>query len=403
MFLVPGAQGWNVVRMGGADGAWNVQFAATLDETIPLLNGTGNVVLGLPVNAVLAQRLRLPTVEEAEFPEMVRIQIEKALPYPPEEVTSDFEIIEQTEEGSVVSAVAVHNEKLSELAAPLLARGIIPTQVTVYAAQRAATHAAAGRAFLLYLENQALVCAISEEGKIGFTGFLDGADTAQLQRDLPQLALSAELQGIDTAFPVVLLDESLYELRETVQDLFVSRPDLMGIEAPPAATKLNLLPESWRHRRAELVRQAQWKKRLIWAGAVYGAVLLLLGAYALVLRIQVGALDRRIARDEPKTAFVKVTEAKWKALSPGIDPHYYPIEVLLHIFESLPADVQITQYNQSARQISLDGEAPNAALAYEFADKVKKHPELKGFQFEMAAPRILPNEHAQFRLEGKPK
>ena len=104
------------------------------------------------------------------------------------------------------------------------------------------------------------------------------------------------------------------------------------------------------------------------------------------------------------TAFIKKTEAKWKALSPAIDPHYYPIEVLQHLFESLPsADVQITQFNQSARQISADGEAKSTAQAYEFADKVKKNPALQTFQFDMAAPRILPNEHAQFRLEGKPR
>jgi hypothetical protein len=28
---------------------------------------------------------------------------------------------------------------------------------------------------------------------------------------------------------------------------------------------------------------------------------------------------------------------------------------------------------------------------------------LRVFQFDMAAPRILPNDHAQFRLEGKPR
>ena len=44
-----------------------------------------------------------------------------------------------------------------------------------------------------------------------------------------------------------------------------------------------------------------------------------------------------------------------------------------------------------------------ALLAYQFAEKVKKSPDLQMFQFEMAAPRILPNDHAQFRLEGKPR
>ena len=76
----------------------------------------------------------------------------------------------------------------------------------------------------------------------------------------------------------------------------------------------------------------------------------------------------------------------------------------MHISESLPsADVRITKFDQSARQVAVEGEANTAALAYQFADKVKKNPDLKMFQFEMAAPRILPNDHAQFRLEGKPR
>ncbi len=406
VYLLPAAHGWSVVRAAapGNNGSWDVSPAATLEETIPLLNGTQNLILGLPANAVLAQRLRLPTVEAAEFNEMVRIQIEKALPYSTEEVTTDFEVIEQNEESSVVAAIAVHNEKLSELVAPLLARGIIPSQVTVYAAQRAATHAAAGRAFLIYPEAESLVCAISEEGKIGFTRSLENADAAQLQRDLPQLALSAELQGIDTSFSLVLLDESLLELREVVQGMFVSWPDLIAVETPPALTKLNLLPDAWRRRRTELARQVEWKKRLIWAGAVYAAIFLLFAVYVMVIGFQAGRLDRRIAKDEPKVAFIRQTEAKWKALAPAIDPHFYTIEVLLHLFESLPsADVQITTFQQSARQLSVDGEAPSAALAYQFADKVKNNPGLQNFQFEMAAPRILPNDHAQFRLEGKPK
>jgi hypothetical protein len=80
------------------------------------------------------------------------------------------------------------------------------------------------------------------------------------------------------------------------------------------------------------------------------------------------------------------------------------VEILLHLYESLPSqDVRITTYNQSARQISVDGEANTAALAYEFADKVKKNGPLQIFLFNMSDPRILPNGHAQFRLEGRPK
>lgn len=406
VFLLPAARGWTVIRTSVAEnnGTWDVFTADTLEETVPLLNGSENLILGLPASVILAQRLRLPVVEDADFEAMVRIQIEKALPYSSEEVTTDFEVIEQTEEGSVVSAVAVHNEKLSELVQPLLARGIIPSQVTVYAAQRAATHAAVGRAFLIYPEAEALVCVISEEGKLGFTRSFAGADPAQLQRDLPQLAISAELQGINTSFPLVLLDESLFEMREMVEGLFVNRADMIAVEAPPASTKLNLLPDAWRQRRAELARLREWKKRLLWAGGAYAAVLLFFAAFVMVLRFEAGRLQRQVVKDEPSVSFIRQTEAKWKALSPAIDPNYYPIEILLQLFQSLPsADVQITTYQQSARQLSVDGEAQTAALAYQFFEKVKQNPGLQTFQFEMAAPRILPNDHAQFRLEGKTK
>lgn len=375
-----------------------------LDEAAGLLVAGDDIVLGLPIDAVLAQRLRLPTVDPSEFGEMVRIQVEKTLPYPPEEVTSDFEVIEQSETDSVISAVAVHNQKLTELASPLLKRGHIPRQVTVYAAQRAASHAADGRALLIYPEGAKLVSAISENGKISLTRTLQGREPAELQRDLPQLALSAELQGISSSFPNVFLDESCLPLRDTVESIFAQKPELMGSEAPPAAVKLNLAPESWKAQRLAIVRQAQWRQRLLWAGGAYAAIFLLFALYVVIIHWRVGHLAKAIAHDAPRVDFIKATEAKWKALAPAIDPHYYPVEVIFHLFQSRPnEDVQITVYDQTARSISVQGEAPTAALAYQFAEKVKKNPDLRAFAFDMGPPRILPDGHAQFRLEGKPK
>lgn len=376
----------------------------TLDEAVPLLKAEDDLVLSLPVAAVLAQRFRLPTVDPSEFPEMVRIQIEKALPFSPEEVTTDFELIEQNETESVISAVAVQNDRLAEIAAPLLERGLIPRQVTVYAAQRGTTHAPEGRALLIYPEGETLVSAVTENGKVSLARTLEGVEASQLKIELPQLTLSAELQGIETTFPNVLLDETCYELRDTVQGIFDSRAEIVSVETPPANVKLNLLPESWRQQRLQLVRHGQWRKRILQASGVYAGIFFLFLLYLGFTRFEASRLNRLIARDQPQTEFVRAAEANWKALAPAIDSRYYPVEILLHLFESLPSpDVRITTYNQSARQISIDGEANSAALAYQFAEKVKKDPGLQIFKFDMAAPRILPNDHAQFRLEGKPK
>ena len=417
IFIIPTAHGWNFLRSStaaspreavagsaGQNGSWNVRKLQTLGEAVPLLSATDDFVLGLPVAAVLAQRFRLPSVDPAEFPEMIRIQIEKVLPFSAEDVTTDFEVIEQDENESVVSAVAIRNEQLAELAAPLLDRGFIPRQVTVYAAQRASTYAPKGNALLIYPEGEALVYAVTENGKLSLTRVFENGNGEQLQLELPQLRMSAELQGINASSPNVLLDESYYQMRDTVQGILASPTEIVSVELPPASIKLNLLPESWRRRRSQLIRQIEWRKRLLWIGGAYVGLLFLLFAYLGLLRFQIGRIDTRIAQDAPGTQFVRATEANWKVLAPAIDTRYYPVEILLHIFESLPSpEVRITAYNQSARQVSIDGEANTAALAYQFIEKIKKNPDLRVFQFEMAAPRILPNDHAQFRLEGKPR
>jgi hypothetical protein len=140
------------------------------------------------------------------------------------------------------------------------------------------------------------------------------------------------------------------------------------------------------------------------AGIAYGAIVALALIHLGYLKFRSRQLDRQIERDAPRTVFVRAAANNWKALAPAIDPHFYPIEILLHVFDSLPSqDVRITAYNQSARQISIEGEANKAALAYQFADKVKKNPDLQNLTFDMQSPRILPNDHAQFRLEGRPR
>lgn len=379
-----------------------MRLLQTLDQAVPLLKREDDLILGLPIAAVLAQRFRLPTVDPAEVPEMVRIQIEKALPFAPEEITTDYELIEQDQNESIISAVAVQNDRLTQMVAPLLDNGFIPRQVTVYASQRATTHAPSGRAVLIYPEGESLVSAVTENGKVSLTRRLESVEPSQLKIELPQLTLSAELQGITAEFPSVLLDETCYELRDAVQSVLDGQTEIVSVETPPAAVKLNLVPESWNQRRLQLVRRNQWKTRLLQIGAAYSALVVLFLAYLGITRLQIARLDRIIARDMPQTEFVRAAEKNWKALAPAIDARYYPVEILLNLFESLPSpDVRITSYNQSARQVSIDGEANSAALAYQFAEKVKKNPGLQIFKFDMAAPRILPNDHAQFRLEGK--
>ena len=132
---------------------------------------------------------------------------------------------------------------------------------------------------------------MTENGKLSLARVLENGNGDQLQLELPQLRMSAELQGINASFPNVLLDESCYQMRDSVEGILAGPTEIVGVELPPASVKLNLLPESWRRRRSQLIRRAGWRKRLVWIGGAYVALLFLLFAYLGLLRFQIGRLD----------------------------------------------------------------------------------------------------------------
>ncbi len=111
--------------------------------------------------------------------------------------------------------------------------GVIPRAVTVYAAQRVATHAGKGCALLIYPESGALVSAISENGKLSFACTIDGGVAAPLELELPQLTMTAELQGISASFQNVLVDEKCFGLRDKVEQALASPTEMMAWERHP--------------------------------------------------------------------------------------------------------------------------------------------------------------------------
>src|SRR5437660_10909292 len=94
-FLVPGAEGWNLISRPAENGNWRVRAFPSLDAAAETLSPDDDVVLALPISVVLAQRMRLPSGEGSELRERVRIQLEKELPSSSEDVTSDLEVIVQ--------------------------------------------------------------------------------------------------------------------------------------------------------------------------------------------------------------------------------------------------------------------------------------------------------------------
>src|SRR5204863_2002363 len=108
-----------------------------------------------------------------------------------------------------------------------------------------------------------------------FARTIDGGVAAPLELELPQLTMTAELEGITASFQNVLVDEKCFGLRDKIEQAMAAPTEAMAIETPPASTGLNLLPQAWRHQRVRQVRREQWKKRLVLGGIAYGAIVAL--------------------------------------------------------------------------------------------------------------------------------
>jgi hypothetical protein len=395
--ITPANDGWRI-----SGGSAEARAVKTLQEAATATAGNGDLQLALPCNAALMERLTLPSTDADELHGMVRLQLEKTLPFPLEEVTTGYEVISQAGNESTLLAIAVNNKQLDALCEPLRQQSRLPGRITVFAMHAAMTCPPDKVVLLVYREEGKIVLAICENARLGYAQTFDASDADALVNELPQMLLSAELAGASTNFAEVRLERSCARLLGALVKFFDLPVSLVALDEVASQPQCNLLPASWRSETKRVESAAKLKSWLVLSGLMYFAVVGCALAYLLLLRIQVNRLDRKIAADQPQIEFVKAREARWKALAPGIDPARYPVEVLFQIYKSLPDEgVRITQFDQSLTQFMVEGEAPTANLAIQFGEQLKKNPELGSYKFEMGPPTILPNDHAQFRFFGK--
>ena len=125
----------------------------------------------------------------------------------------------------------------------------------------------------------------------------------------------------------------------------------------------------------------------------------------MIIRFQVGHLQKVIRRDAPKVEFIKRTGGGLEGTS-----RRRSIRIITRsrscciCLRACPVPRCGSPFTINPRAIfPCKARRPRRRSAYQFAEKVKKHPGLQAFTFNLGTPRILPNDHAQFRLEGKTK
>jgi len=253
---------------------------------------------------------------------------------------------------------------------------------------------------ILIEEHGRAVIGICEHGVFSFAQPLIGNSAGTGGAEIGPILMGAELESAPTDIQLVRIDSRRRDL-ETSLAAEVGAPvewiDLDQATPPPSSSDLQ--PPHWRQERERSGRMDRIKQGAVLAAALYVGLLALGGLFVLFLKMRVSSLDRTIAASAPRVAEIQSSMKRWNALAPALDRRYYLIEVLHNVCESIPtADLRITSYDQSPREILVQGEAPSAALATDLNERLKARAELAGVRFTADPPQILANGRARFRI-----
>lgn len=399
IFISPDASGWRLSSLPGAAGRAGAKHVESLAAAAPLV-GESEVLLALPASDVLMERLTLPSKEPEELEGMVRLQLEKTLPYPTEEISCDYAVLREEETDSVVVATAVHNPALDMLCKPLRDRGCLPRRVSVFAAHIAALHPK-GAVMAVYREQERVLVALCEDGHPVFLHALESTEAEAVEFELLQVLLAAEMEGAPSEFAEVRVDPSCAELKPVLAQMFDVPVSDLAVDAVPWRAGSDLVPSAWEEEATGLRRAVRLRRRLIVAGALYLALVLAAIAFVIVQKQRVRALDRKLAEARPRLDALQAQQGRWNAVAPAVAPSRFTIELLHQVLEALPPGVTLTQFDQTVSQFLVEGEAPSAAAAIQFAENLRANEALSEFLIESGPPTILPGDRAQFRIFGK--
>ena len=383
------------------------QVFATMEAAAANLQLSEPFVLALPVETGIVQRLSLPAAEPDELQEMVRIQLEKILPYPVETVNIALQEIARTETEVTVAVETIPQERLLALCQPLVSREHWPMRVVFQALALAEGASADDGTTFVYQEAGRYVLGIAEGRRLSFAQALNGRDVGDLAAELPAVLLGAELEGVPTTFGTVRLDEAMADWRDTLavalgRPVETFNPGAVAQSSAVDGVGGDLSPAHWRAERLRGERVARLRQRLLVGAAIYGALLVLGFLWLGVLKFQGSRLDSKLTALRPAADESKAADAHWRALAPAIQPERYLVETVQKVYDCLPPGdtVRLTAIDFTSHSLAIQGEAPSPATAVDFTDKLKTHPALRQYHLEAEPPSSLPSGRAVFRIKG---
>jgi hypothetical protein len=387
-----GAEPWTLWALGGKASAEVVQNCPT-----PLENRLRkNTTLAFPVSQVFCLPLWLNEVDAKQFAGMIPLQLELRGLQPRGNGAAVFDWTVVAQEGTRT----------------LVMVGVLPATLTpeIHAEAYEVFDVSARylpfaeNALTLWREQDRLAFAVTRgKNLVYYQALTEGKITPRVLQDLSCARATLAMQGVGTPLQQAVLWTEIspeeYVSLQAALSLPLKQEECPAPVAPAQPWKLtpSAVGEAKRTR-----ANRQWQRRAV----MILFLVYLLGVAWMVTRMvltsmKVDELNKWQSANAQKIALVHEGRAAWKDLGPVVDTKSYPLELLLEASQSIPADqLHLTLFEAGNGHLLIKGEAKNVAGAYQFFSKLKGDPYFSSYSLTMNNPRPLPNDLAQFQIEG---
>jgi len=392
--LLPGSTGaepWALWILGGKTDAEMVQACASpLDNRLKK-----STTLALPVSQVFCLPLWLNETDTKQFGGMIPLQLElRGLqPRGTEPAVFDWTVVAQEGTRTLVMVGVLPATLAPETHAEAydsfdLSARYLPFQEN---------------ALTIWKEQDRLAVAITRgPSLVYYQALTEGQITPRVVQDLSCAQATLSMQDIITPLRKVVLwtdisPEELSSLHAALP-LPVEQEDCPPPSAPTQTWKLtpSIVGEARRTRANRL-----WQQRALAVFLLFYLVLVgWLVSQLMMTSQKVDELHKWQSEHSQDLALVQQGRAAWKELAPVVDTKTYPLELLFEASQSIPADLHLTLFEAGNGHLLIKGEAKNVSGAFQFLNKLKSDPFFSSYNLDMGNPRPLPNDLAQFQIEG---
>jgi hypothetical protein len=361
---------------------------------------TGDITVPLRTSDLLLRVMDFPTVENNEIADMVGFQIDKISPFPQDQLAISHEVLQQTEERSLVLMAAARRNCIDAIGDTFEAKGVrvhgIDARVMGWMKLLDDEgYIAAGRCEIIMIDDRVdFSLAVTNDGiPVAFrmldARISDEEAVRELAEEIGYTLTTLETE-LDLPAPSTIHfwtgdepDETLRaHLAETsglpveVHDLNALPPLSEGISRRSMSGKphIELVPREWIEYEKRLQLRRQFTVAASLTAAVWLVVLLIFYSTYKVRDMRLNRVQKQLAAVEPDARLALENRQKLKALKLYTDRSDSALECLREVTQLLPPEqIEFASYNyKKGKGVTLRGSAASDTSVYDFFESLTK-------------------------------